>query len=83
MESEATTGRISTGLWGWRHSRVCPVSLLPQVCIAVLSTVLVIAHRMAMVEGASHIVVLEGGTMAKQGTHTELVAHCGPHYHPV
>lgn len=41
---------------------------------------LVIAHRMATVEAADHIVVLERGAVAEQGTHSKLMAHQGPYY---
>lgn len=40
-------------------------------------TVLVIAHRMRTVAGADHIVVLENGHVAEQGTPTELLKHGG------
>ncbi|XP_039374916.1 antigen peptide transporter 2-like [Mauremys reevesii] len=43
-------------------------------------TVLVIAHRMQTVENADRIVVLEGGAVAEEGTHTELMGHKGPYY---
>nr|XP_042703991.1 LOW QUALITY PROTEIN: antigen peptide transporter 2 [Chrysemys picta bellii] len=43
-------------------------------------TVLVIAHRMQMVENADRIVVLEGGAVAEEGTHTELMGRKGPYY---
>ena len=40
-------------------------------------TVLVIAHRMRTVAGADHIVVLERGRVAQQGTPEELMRKCG------
>ncbi|MDO9252240.1 MAG: ABC transporter transmembrane domain-containing protein [Hydrogenophaga sp.] len=40
-------------------------------------TTLVIAHRLATVQQADHIVVLDHGRLVEQGTHTELVAHGG------
>nr|XP_032630899.1 antigen peptide transporter 2-like isoform X2 [Chelonoidis abingdonii] len=43
-------------------------------------TVLVIAHRMQTVENADRIVVLEGGTVAEEGTHAELMGRKGPYY---
>nr|XP_023969206.2 antigen peptide transporter 1 isoform X2 [Chrysemys picta bellii] len=43
-------------------------------------TVLVIAHRMQTVENADRIVVLEGGAVAEEGTHTELMGRKGPYY---
>ncbi|XP_026549537.1 uncharacterized protein LOC113431431, partial [Notechis scutatus] len=43
-------------------------------------TVLVIAHRMQTVENADKIVVLEGGEVVEEGTHTELMGRQGPYY---
>nr|XP_032630902.1 antigen peptide transporter 2-like isoform X2 [Chelonoidis abingdonii] len=43
-------------------------------------TVLVIAHRMQTVENADRIVVLEGGAVAEEGTHAELMGRKGPYY---
>ncbi|XP_044838776.1 uncharacterized protein LOC123345792 [Mauremys mutica] len=43
-------------------------------------TVLVIAHRMQTVENADQIVVLEGGAVAEEGTHAELMGRKGPYY---
>jgi len=40
-------------------------------------TTLVIAHRLATVQKADHIVVLEHGHLVEQGTHAELVARGG------
>ncbi|XP_067417085.1 uncharacterized protein [Emydura macquarii macquarii] len=45
-----------------------------------LRTVLVIAHRMQTVENADRIVVLEGGAVAEEGTHAELMEREGPYY---
>ena len=42
-------------------------------------TVLVIAHRMRTVAGADHIVVLENGHVAEQGTPAELMERGGPY----
>jgi len=39
-------------------------------------TVLMIAHRLHSVMHADHIVVMDGGTLVGQGTHTELLEHC-------
>lgn len=46
-------------------------------------TVLVIAHRMRTVAGADHIVVLENGRVAQQGTPEELMAQGGLYRHMV
>ena len=40
-------------------------------------TVLMIAHRLSTVVGADNIVVLDGGHVAEQGTHAQLVAAGG------
>lgn len=40
-------------------------------------TVIVIAHRLSTIMNMDRIVVLEGGTIAAQGTHQELVEHKG------
>jgi len=40
-------------------------------------TTLVIAHRLATVQQADHIVVLDHGRLVEQGTHTQLVAQGG------
>ncbi len=40
-------------------------------------TVLIIAHRMRTVENADQIIVLDGGVVAEQGTHSELMQKNG------
>lgn len=40
-------------------------------------TSLIIAHRIATVKDADHIVVMSEGKIVEQGTHTELIAHNG------
>ena len=46
-------------------------------------TVLIIAHRMRTVAGADHVVVLEHGRVAQQGTPAELMAQGGLYRHMV
>ena len=38
---------------------------------------MVIAHRLATIEAADQILVVDGGTVAQRGTHDELMAEGG------
>lgn len=40
-------------------------------------TVVVIAHRLATIERADQILVIDGGAVAQRGTHAELLAQEG------
>jgi ATP-binding cassette subfamily B protein len=40
-------------------------------------TTLIIAHRLATIQGADRIVVIDANGIAEQGTHQDLVARAG------
>lgn len=40
-------------------------------------TIITIAHRLATIENADHIIVMDDGKIAEQGLHAELLAHNG------
>jgi ATP-binding cassette, subfamily B, multidrug efflux pump len=42
-------------------------------------TSFVIAHRLSTIRGANVILVMDGGRIVEQGSHTELLAHDGPY----
>ena len=44
-------------------------------------TAIIIAHRLSTVVNCDQILVLEGGRVAEQGTHTQLLADPGSLYH--
>jgi len=44
------------------------------------ATSFVIAHRLSTIRHADRIIVIEGGTIAEQGTHDELIASGGHYY---
>jgi ABC-type multidrug transport system fused ATPase/permease subunit len=44
-------------------------------------TTFIIAHRFSTVRGADTIIVLKGGAVVQQGTHTELIAEDGEYKH--
>ena len=44
-------------------------------------TSIIIAHRLSTVVNCDQILVLEGGRVAEQGTHTQLLADPGSLYH--
>lgn len=43
-------------------------------------TVMIVAHRLSTVKSADHIIVLDKGRVAEQGTHRQLVAEKGLYY---
>jgi ABC-type multidrug transport system fused ATPase/permease subunit len=51
--------------------------------ITVGRTVFLITHRLSLAVGADHIIVLDKGKVAEQGTHTDLMAANGFYAHLV
>ena len=43
-------------------------------------TVVVVAHRLSTVKNADNIIVLDGGIIAEEGTHAELVGMQGLYF---
>ena len=70
---------LGSGLRGAAHGLAGLLHNVPLVG----KTVLVIAHRMRTVAGADHIVVLENGHVAEQGTPAELMQKGGLYRHMV
>ncbi len=45
------------------------------------STIIFVTHRLNIVKNADHIIVLDGGELAEEGTHEELVKMQGAYFH--
>ena len=44
-------------------------------------TTFIIAHRLSTIRNADHIVVIDDGRVAEQGSHEELLQHHGIYWH--